>query len=64
MSKYEKKDGDIFLSKNKFKQSGDKKPDYIGNYRKNGQDYKVALWFRKDGLYLSGKLSDDLDIRE
>lgn len=57
---YEKKDGDIYITPNKFKKE-DKHPDFTGTYHIKGKDYKVAFWAKKDGA-LAGKLSKDLAV--
>jgi uncharacterized protein (DUF736 family) len=58
---YEKKEGDISIFKNNFKNATNQ-PDYKGTYRKNGRDYQVALWIKEDKngkKFFTGKLSDD-----
>jgi len=58
---YEKKEGDISIFKNNFKNAKNQ-PDYKGSYRKNGRDYQVALWIKEDKngkKFFTGKLSDD-----
>ena len=46
---YEQKPGDAVLFRNKFKDPGDKKPDYKGNgLDLNGEKIEIAGWV-KDG---------------
>ena len=50
MSEYKQKDGSFKLWKNKYKEDGDKKPDYTGNGMVSEND---------DGeRYLSGQFKD------
>jgi hypothetical protein len=59
---YEKKEGDIYFFKNKFKNATNQ-PDFKGTYRKNGQDFKVALWIKTDkngDQFYTGSLSNDI----
>lgn len=48
---YERKDGDILISKNKYKQEGDKKPDLTGTALVAGVEMEISLWkkARNDG---------------
>lgn len=57
---YEKKEGDIFISPNKYKKES-KHPDFTGTYHIKGKDYKVAFWAKKDGA-LAGRLSGELAV--
>ena len=61
MADYQVKDQTFKLWKNKYKEEGDKKPDYTGNGLFNGKTKDVALWINKDkngNRYLSGTLKD------
>jgi len=61
MADYEVKDQTFKLWKNKYKEEGDKKPDYTGNGLFSGKTKDVALWINKDkngNRYLSGTLKD------
>tara|TARA_R100000995_G_scaffold68059_1_gene36717 strand:+ start:172 stop:384 length:213 start_codon:yes stop_codon:yes gene_type:complete len=61
MADYQVKDQTFKLWKNKYKEEGDKKPDYTGNGLFSGKTKDVALWINKDkngNRYLSGTLKD------
>ena len=61
MPEYERKDQTFKLWKNKYKEEGDKNPDYTGNGLINNQDKDIALWINQDkngNKYLSGKIND------
>tara|TARA_R100001082_G_scaffold47110_1_gene25175 strand:+ start:6675 stop:6887 length:213 start_codon:yes stop_codon:yes gene_type:complete len=61
MPDFKVKDNSFKLWKNKYKEDGDKKPDYTGNGMFDGSTKDVALWINKDkngNRYLSGQLKD------
>lgn len=43
------------LSPNKYKQEGDKKPDFIGKFNYKGEEFKLAGWNRagQNGPFIS-----------
>jgi len=61
MAEYKPKDNSFKLWKNKYKEEGDKKPDYTGNGMVNGKKQDFSMWINEsdDGTrYLSGQFKD------
>ena len=61
MPEYKTKDQTFKLWKNKYKEDGDKKPDYTGNGLINNQNKDIALWINQDkngNDYLSFVIKD------
>ena len=61
MAEYKPKDGSFTLWKNKYKEDGDKKPDYTGNGMVKGKKQQFSLWINEDekgDRYLSGQFKD------
>jgi hypothetical protein len=61
MAEYKPKDNSFKLWKNKYKEDGDKKPDYTGNGMVNGEKQDFSLWINendKGERYLSGQFKD------
>ena len=61
MAEYKQKDGSFTLWKNKYKEDGDKKPDYTGNGMVNGKKQDFSLWINvseKGDRFLSGQFQD------
>ncbi len=54
---FELKDGQFTLHKNKFKEGGDKLPDYKGDIMINGELMDLAAWIKtgQNGKWMSGK---------
>ena len=58
MSDFKMKDETMRLWKNKYKKSGDKKPDYTGNALVSGKTLQASLWINTNDAgekYLSGQ---------
>jgi|TARA_R100001530_G_scaffold124976_1_gene93345 uncharacterized protein (DUF736 family) len=58
MPDFKMKDETIRLWKNKYKESGDKKPDYTGNALVGGKKLQASLWINTNDngeKYLSGQ---------
>ncbi|HCT53322.1 MAG TPA: hypothetical protein DF712_12790 [Balneola sp.] len=61
MADYKPKDSTFKLWKNKYKEDGDKKPDYTGNGMVNGEKKDFSLWINQDdkgNRYLSGTFKE------
>jgi hypothetical protein len=61
MAEYKIKDSTFKLWKNKYKEDGDKKPDYTGNGMVNGEKKDFSLWINEDDngqRYLSGQFQE------
>ena len=61
MAEYKIKDSTFKLWKNKYKEDGDKKPDYTGNGMVNGEKKDFSLWINEDDngqRYLSGQFKE------
>tara|TARA_R100001163_G_C4863101_1_gene68434 strand:- start:147 stop:359 length:213 start_codon:yes stop_codon:yes gene_type:complete len=61
MAEYKIKDSTFKLWKNKYKEDGDKKPDYTGNGMVNGEKKDFSLWINQDDngqRYLSGQFKE------
>jgi len=61
MAEYKMKEANFKLWKNKYKEDGDKKPDYTGNGMVNGEKKDFSLWINQndDGQkYLSGQFKE------
>ena len=60
MAEYKQKDQSFKLWKNKYKNEGDKKPDYTGNGLINGEKKDISLWINEDKngqRFLSGQIN-------
>tara|TARA_R100000995_G_scaffold83043_1_gene58071 strand:- start:2428 stop:2640 length:213 start_codon:yes stop_codon:yes gene_type:complete len=61
MAEYKQKDQSFKLWKNKYKNEGDKKPDYTGNGLINGEKKDISLWINEDKngqRFLSGQINE------
>ena len=53
MPEYKPKDNSFKLWKNKYKEEGDKKPDYTGNGMVNGKKQDFSMWINERKTALS-----------
>tara|TARA_Y100001951_G_C11155783_1_gene191844 strand:- start:325 stop:546 length:222 start_codon:yes stop_codon:yes gene_type:complete len=64
MSDFKMKDETMRLWKNKYKENGDKKPDYTGNALVGGKTLQASLWINTNDngeKYLSGQFQPPRD---
>jgi|TARA_R100000234_G_C4934102_1_gene149830 hypothetical protein len=67
MAEYKQKDQSFKLWKNKYKNEGDKKPDYTGNGLINGEKKDISLWINEDKngqRFLSGQINEPYKKKE
>ena len=61
---FELREGQGSLFKNKYKQEGDKTPDYRGTALYNGEKVKLSAWVKdgKNGKFMSLSIQPDKDF--
>lgn len=60
---YERKNGDFILFRNKYKEAGDKKPDWKGEILIAGETLDISAWVKngQKGEFLTGNISHKRD---